>query len=40
MNLDKTEVVWVGRQREDNARLEGKYIKQANNCVYLGGIYL
>ena len=38
MNLDKTEVMWVGKHREElNIRLEGKYIKQVNNCVYLGG---
>ena len=37
MNLDKTEVMWVGKQREElNIRLEGKDIKQVNNCVYLG----
>ena len=36
-NLDKTEVMWVGKQREAlNIRLEGKYIKQVNKCVYLG----
>ena len=34
MNLDKTEVMWVGKQREElSIRLEGK----ANNFVYLGG---
>ena len=38
MNLDKTEVMWVGDQREDlNIRLEGKDIKQVKNCVYPGG---
>ena len=38
MNLDKTEVMWVGKQREElNIRLEEKYIKQVKNCVYLGG---
>ncbi len=38
MNLDKTEVMWVGKQREElNIRLEGEYIKQVNNCVYLCG---
>ena len=38
MNLDKTEVMWVGKHREElNIRLEGKYIKQVNNFVYLGG---
>ena len=29
MNVDKTEVVWVGKQRAElNIRLEGKEIKQ------------
>ena len=38
MNLDKTEVMWVGKHREElNIRLEGKYIKQVKNFVYLGG---
>ena len=38
MNLDKTEVTWVGKHREElNIRLEGKDIKQVKNCVYLGG---
>ena len=38
MNLDKTEVMWVGKHREElNIRLEGKAIKQVNNFVYLGG---
>ena len=38
MNIDKTEVIWFGKQREElNIRLEGKYIKQVKNCVYLGG---
>ena len=38
MNLDKTEVMWVEKQREElNISLEEKYIKQVNNCVYLGG---
>ena len=32
MNLDKTEVMWVGTQR-----MEGNDIKQVNNVVYLGG---
>ena len=37
MNLDKTDVMWVGKQREElNIMLEGKDIKQVNNCVYLG----
>ena len=38
MSLDKTEVMWVGKHREElNIRLEGKDIKQVKNCVYLGG---
>ena len=38
MNLDKTEVMWIGKQREElNIRLEGKYIKEVKNVVYLGG---
>ena len=38
MNLDKTEVMWVGKHREElNIRLEGKDIKQVKNVVYLGG---
>ena len=38
MKLDKIEVMWVGKQREElNIRLEEKDIKQVNNCVYLGG---
>ena len=38
MNLDKTEVMGVGKQREElNIMLEGKYIKQVTNFVYLGG---
>ena len=38
MNLDKTEVMWVGQHREElNIRLEGKDIKQENTFVYLGG---
>ena len=37
MNLDKAEVMWVGKQREElNIILEGKYINQLNNCLYLG----
>ena len=38
MNLDKTAVMWVGKQRvELNIRLEGKNIKQVKNVVYLCG---
>ncbi len=37
MNLDKTDVMSVGKQREElNIRLEGKDIKQVKNFVYLG----
>ena len=33
-----TEVMWIGKQREElKIRLEGKYIKQVMNVVYLGG---
>ena len=38
MNLDKTEVMLVGKQREElDIRLEGKDIKQVIHFVYLGG---
>ena len=38
MNLDKTDVMWIGKQREElNIRLDGKDIMQVNNCVYHGG---
>ena len=38
MNLDKTEVMWVGKHIDElNIRLEGKYIKQVNDLVYLDG---
>ena len=38
MNLDKTEVMWVGKRIEEiNIRLERKDIKQVKNFVYLGG---
>ena len=38
MNLDETEVMWVGKQREEvNITLEGKYINQLKNFVYIGG---
>ena len=38
MNLHKTEVMWVGKRREElNIMLEWKYIKQVNTFVYLGG---
>ena len=32
MNIDRAILTSVGKQR-----LDGKYIKQVNNCVYLGG---
>ena len=39
MSLEKTEVMWVGRQREElNIRLDGKDIKQVDGFVYLGGM--
>ena len=40
MSLEKTEVMWVGHQREElNIRLDGKEIKQVDGLiVYLGGI--
>ena len=38
MNLDKTDVMSVGKQREElNITLEEKYIKQVKKLVYLGG---
>ena len=37
MNLDKTEVMWVGKHREElSIRLERKDIKQVKHFVYLG----
>ena len=40
MSLEKTEVMWVGHQREElNIRLDGKEIKQVDGLiVYLGGM--
>ncbi|KAI0231116.1 mRNA-capping enzyme [Lamellibrachia satsuma] len=39
MSLEKTEVMWVGHQREElNIRLDGKDIKQVDGIVYLGEI--
>ena len=39
MSLEKTEVMWVGHQREElNIRLDGKEIKQVGGFVYLGGM--
>ena len=38
MNIDKTEVMWVGKQRQElNIGLESKDIKQVKNFVYRGG---
>ena len=38
MSLEKTEVMWVGNQREElNVRLGGKEITQVDGFVYLGG---
>ena len=37
ISLEKTEVMWVGHQREElNIRLDGKEIKQVDGFVYLG----
>ena len=37
MNLGKTEVMWVGEQRDElNIRLEEKDLKRVKNFVYLG----
>ena len=39
MSLEKTEVMWVGHQREElNIRLDGKEIKQVDGFVYVGGM--
>ena len=41
MSLEKTEVMWVGHQREElNIRLDGKEIKQVDCFVYLGGMVM
>ena len=38
MNLEKTEVMWIGEQEVDlHIVVDGKTIKQVNNFVYLGG---
>ena len=40
MRLEKTEVMWVGHQREElNSRLDGKEIKHVDGFVYLGGMF-
>ena len=39
ISLEKTEVMWIGHQREElNIRLGGKEIKQVDGFVYLGGM--
>ena len=39
MSLEKTEVMWVGHQREElNIRLDSKEIKLVYGYVYFGGI--
>ena len=39
MSWEKTEVMWVGHQREDlNISLDGKEINQVDGFVYLGGM--
>ena len=39
MSLAKTELMWVGHQREElNTRLDGKEIKQVDGFVYFGGM--
>ena len=41
MSLEKTEVMWVGHQREElNIKLDGKEIKQVDGFVYLGGMVM
>ena len=38
MNLQKTEVMWIGEQEVDlHVVVDGKTIKQVNSFVYLGG---
>ena len=38
MNLEKTEVMWIGEQEVDlHVVVDGKAIKQVNRFVYLGG---
>ena len=38
MNLEKTEVMWIGKQKVDlHAVVDEKTIKQVNSFVYLGG---
>jgi len=41
MRLEKTDVMWVGRRREDlNITLDGNEIKQVKGLVYFGGIIM
>ena len=41
MSLEKTEVMWVGHQREElSIRLDGKEVKQVDGFVYLGGMVM
>ena len=38
VNLEKTEVLWVGQQKKDiDIRLDGKKLSQSDSFVYLGG---
>ena len=37
MNLEKTEVMWIGEQEDLHVVVDGKTIKQMNSLVYLGG---
>ena len=38
MNLEKTEVMWIGEQEVDlHVVVDGKSINQVTSCVYLGG---
>ena len=38
INLEKTEVLHIGHQREElDIELEGKELTQEDSCVYLGG---
>ena len=38
LNLEKTEVMWIGEQEVDlHVVVDGKTIKQVNSLVYLGG---
>ena len=38
VSLEKTEVLWVGQQKQDlDIRLDGKKLNQRDSFVYLGG---